>query len=148
MNFVCSFDKIICFFLGNNKYKKLKFYLLTLWLNFIIYVQININKNIKLMKEKLVISGDFEKYLSEQGIKIDYYENGVIRIRADRDDLIAKTVGKILGLNPTLTASAITLIPGEVTSSGLISIYGAIVVFSKKTRKPISDFRCGPSNIG
>jgi hypothetical protein len=117
-------------------------------IKFYYIVQININKNIKLMKEKLVISGDFEKYLSEQGIKIDYYENGVIRIRADRDDLIAKTVGKILGLNPTLNASAITLIPGEVTSSGLISIYGAIVVFSKKARMPISDFRCGPSNIG
>ena len=100
------------------------------------------------MKENLIISEDFEKYLSEQGIKIDYYENGVVRIRTDRDDLIAKTVGKIIGLNPAFNVSAITLIPGEVNTSGLITIYGAIVVFSKKARMPMSDFRCGPSNIG
>lgn len=100
------------------------------------------------MKENLVISEDFKKFLSEKKIRIDQYGNGVIRIRTDSCDLLGKTISRLLECNPKFEVSTSMLIPEAVSPSGLISIFGAIIVFSKKVRMPISDFRCGPSNIG
>ena len=96
------------------------------------------------MKENLVISKDLEKFLSKQKVSIDQYGNGVIRIRSYRDDLICHTISKLLECNPRFEVSSSML----NANSGIIGLLGAIVVFSKKVRMPISDFRCGPSNIG
>lgn len=97
-----------------------------------------------LMKDELFIPKDLKEYLLDQNVEVDSYDNGVIRIRTDLDFWVAITISKLLDQNPGFYVSGFSLIPDEVTNGG---IRGAIVIFSRKVRMPIPDFRCGPSRI-
>jgi hypothetical protein len=99
------------------------------------------------MKDELFIPKDLKEYLLDQNVEIDPYDNGVIRIRTDQDYWVAITISKLLDHNPGFYVSGFSLIPGKLSHEGLIGIRGAIVVFSRKARVPISDFKCGPSRI-